>query len=446
MRFSIEAEQSVIGGLLIAPQRIDDITEIISAGDFYRVDHQLIFSAVCEMAASAKEIDFITVAEHMDGKGELDRAGGFGYLTELQANTAGAGNIAAYARIIADRAMERRITDSGLRIAEIGESPDSSVDEKLNTVHAEFAALEREEREEVADFNQLLKAEVSDIDGRFRKVGKPGLKIGFADLDERFGGIEDTDLWVLAARPSMGKTALALNIAHNVATQGQEVLIFSLEMSKEQLTKRLLSSASGVPYGVLRSGELLEHNWPQLSAGVAKLKDKKIHIIDIPAIDVNRALSIARKLSRKGNIGLIVIDYLQLMTAKTDKRFDEISYISRQLKVMAKTIKAPVLALSQLSRKCEERADKRPINSDLRESGQIEQDADIISFIYRDEVYNPDSCSKGIAEILTRKFRNGETGVDMLAAKLQFSRFEDLAPGYQAPEAAPVTPMRRGFK
>lgn len=446
MRFSIEAEQSVIGGLLIAPQRIDDIIEIITTADFYRVDHQLIFSAVCEMAASAQAIDFITVAEHLDAKGELERAGGFPYLADLQSNTTGASNVSAYARIIADRAMERKITESGLRIAELGESTDLPVDEKINTVHAEFAALEREDREEVLDFNQLLKAEVNDIDGRFRKTGKPGLKIGFTDLDARFGGIEDTDLWVLAARPSMGKTALALNIAQNVAMQGQEVLIFSLEMSKEQLTKRLVSAASGVPYGVLRSGDLLEHNWPQLSAGVAKLKDKKIHIIDTPAIDVNRALAVARKFARKGNIGLVIIDYLQLMTAKTDKRFDEISYISRQLKVMAKTVKAPVLALSQLSRKCEERGDKRPINSDLRESGQIEQDADIISFIYRDEVYSPDTRAKGIAEILTRKFRNGETGVDLLECELQFSRFADLAPGYQMPEPEPQQAPRRGFK
>jgi replicative DNA helicase len=205
-----------------------------------------------------------------------------------------------------------------------------------------------------------------------------------------------------------------MNIAYNVARTGKEVLVFSMEMSKEQLMDRLLSSVSGLPSEIIKSGKLVCDNWSQLTAGVAKLKDLKIHIIEIPAIDVNRALSIARKFAKKGNIGLVVVDYLQLMTANSDSRFDVVSDVSRKLKVMAKTIKAPVLALSQLSRKCEERSDKRPLMSDLRESGQIEQDADIVSFIYRDEYYNQDTPNKGTAEVITRKYRNGEVGTDIL--------------------------------
>ena len=445
MRFSLEAEQSVIGGVLLDYRTLDDVLEIIGSVDFFRQDHQAIFSAIETMSAAGKAFDVIELAELLELRGELERVGGLGYLVEIANNTPSAANVRSYARIVADRAMERRIAEAGQRIFEIGESEDLGVDEKLNMLHAEFSALERHEKTDIVDFDTLLKGEVQDIDGKFRKTGKPGLRIGFDRLDERFGGIEETDLWVLAARPSMGKTTLAMNIVYNVAAQGKEALVFSLEMGKEQLTKRLLSAASGIPYGLLRSGDLQEQHWPLLSAGVAKLKDKKIHIVDIPAIDVNRALAIARKFSRNGSLGLIVIDYLQLMTAKSESRFDEISYVSRQLKVMAKTAKAPVLALSQLSRKCEDRSNRRPLNSDLRESGQIEQDADLITFIYRDEVYNPDSPDRGVAEIITTKFRNGESGTDCLAANLQFSRFENLREDYlpRAQEQAPS--VRRGF-
>lgn len=446
MKFSIESEQSLIGGLLQSPNRFEDVHEIISVDDFYNSDNREIYSAIETMIAANTAVDVVTVGDYLAASGDLERMGGIVYLIELVNGTEGVSNILAYARIVADRAVERRIAQAGQRVFEIAESDGFNVDEKLNSVHAEFASLEREDRAtEIPDFNSLLKSEMHDIDSRFRGIAAEGLKIGFTAVDERFGGVEATDFWVLAARPSMGKTTLALNIAQNVASQGKEVLIFSLEMSKEQLTKKLLSAASGVPYGILRSGKLVDQHWPQLSTGIAKLKDKKIHIIDIPAIDVNRALAIARKFARKGNIGLVIIDYLQLMTAKSESRFDEISYISRQLKVMAKTIKAPVMALSQLSRKCDERGNSRPINSDLRESGQIEQDADIISFIYRDEVYNKDSLHKGVAELITSKFRNGETGTDFLSAELQFSRFKDLDYSTIRHEQQEEKPARRGF-
>jgi replicative DNA helicase len=285
--------------------------------------------------------------------------------------------------------------------------------------------LERKDESGYVDFDNTLKACIQRIDEKHRGKVIDTTKTGFMSLDSRLV-IEPTDLWVVAARPSMGKTVMAMNVAYSVAKTGKEVLVFSMEMSKEQLTDRMLCAASGIPTDVIRSGKLIEGQWPQLSAGVSKLKGLKIHIIETPGIDINRALSIARKFAKRGNIGLVVIDYLQLMTTSGDKRFDVVSEVSRKLKIMAKTIKAPVLALSQLSRKCEERADKRPVMSDLRESGQIEQDADIISFIYRDEFYNPDTPNKGSAEIITRKFRNGEIGTDVLGTQFQFSRFIDF--------------------
>lgn len=430
MRYSIEAEQSVIGGLLINPSKLDDLAEFLATDDFYQIQHQLIFSAIVDLADSGQAIDHLTVAEHMHDRGELERVdGGLGYLAELSANTpsTSGANVVAYGRIVAERAMERRITEAGRRIAELGADPETPVDDKLNQLHDEFERLERNDAVESLPFGQLLKNCIQRIDQKFRGEAVDTIKTGFAALDERLV-IEPSDLWVLAARPSMGKTALAMNIAYNVAMTGKEVLVFSMEMSKEQLGDRLLCSASGLPTNVIRSGQLVDDQWSKLSAGVAKLKELKIHIIEIPGIDINRALGIARKFAKRGNIGLVVVDYLQLMSAPGKNRIDVVSEVSRKLKVMAKTINAPVLALSQLSRNCENRSDnnKRPRLSDLRETGQIEQDADIISFIYRDEVYNENSQHAGIAEIITGKFRNGEIGTDYLGTQLQFSRFVDI--------------------
>jgi len=443
MRFCGEAEQSVIGTLMLNNKKLDDVLEIISSADFYRVDCKLIFEAMIRLHEVGSPFDVITLSESMQLAGTLEQSGGIGYLVEIANNTPSTANVKSYSRIVADRAMERKFTEAGQRICEIGESAEINVDDKINLIHTELAALERTDRTDIVDFDTLLKSELTDIDGKFRKVGKAGLDTGFNALDSRFGGLEPSDLWILAARPAMGKTTLAMNIAYNVAAQGKEVLIFSLEMSKEQLTKRLVSSASSIPYSALRTGDLYENSWPKLSAGIAKLKGKKIHIVDFAGIDVNHALAIARKFARNGNLGLIVIDYLQLMTAKSESRFDEVSQVSRKLKAMAKTIGCPVLALSQLSREVEKRNPPIPNNSDLRESGQIEQDADIITFIYREEVYNQNcmESEKGIAKIITTKFRNGETGVDVMRTALQFSRFEDL--NYEYVQAIPEEKKRR---
>lgn len=434
MRYSIEAEQSVVGGLMLNNNAFDDVSHIITVDDFFNADCRDIYRAMVSLAEKSLPMDVVSIGDALEAEGILEQVGGFAFLVEMANNTPSAANIETYAHIVRERSVERKILAAASSIQE-AVMGNGSADDKLDFARSALSSLDSGDQVETVEFSKMLKSELEDIDARFRGNVPEGLMTGFADIDARFGGIESTDLWILAARPSMGKTTLALNIANNVANSGGEVIIFSLEVSKEQIAKKMMSSASGIPYGLLRSGKLSDQNWPSLSAGVAKLMKQKIHVIDIAGLDIDRAISIARKFARRAKISLVVFDYLQLITAKTDGgRFDEISYISRRLKVLAKTVNAPVLALSQLSRKCEERGNKRPINSDLRESGQIEQDADIISFIYRDEVYERDSPEKGIAEIITSKFRNGECGTDRLFAALEKSKFEDITGDYRPPE------------
>jgi len=429
MRFSIEAEQSVIGALLLDPAKLDDVLEITADADFYGAANRAIFKTIVSVCQAGKTADVITVADAMSDAGTLEHAGGVGYLVEIANNTPSAANVKSYASIVAERAIERRITEAGQRIADIGDDDAIDVDSKLDSLHGEISGLERRDSVEHITFDQLIKSRILTLDGKFNGTHPRGMETGFKALDERYGGIGNTALWVLAARPAQGKTALAMNIAYNIARQGKEVLIFSMEMGKEELGDRLMASASGVNSKKIRSGQLEDQEWNSLSAGVLKLRPLKIHIVDIPAIDIHRAKAIARKFKRHGEIGLIVIDYLQLMTdSKAKSRFDEVSSVSRELKVLAKMIGCPVLALSQLNRSVETRPNKRPQMADLRESGQIEQDADIISFIYRDDYYLPDSPNKNTAEIITAKFREGEVGVDILGTQLQFSRFIDFDP------------------
>jgi len=428
MRFSIEAEQSVLGALLLDPNKLDDVLEIVGVDDFYGAANRSIMRYIVDVAGTGKTADVITVGDTMSDAGVLDAAGGYAYLVELANNTPSSANARSYASIVADRAMERRITDAGQRIAELGDDESIAVDDKLDALHSELSGLERKDDGGIVAFDDILKSRIHVIDGKFRGTAARGMMTGFTALDERYQGIGQNALWVLAARPGQGKTAMAMNIAKNIAASGKEVLVFSMEMSKEELTDRLLSSVCAINTMKIRSGNLVEQDWAPLSAGVGKLKGLKIHIIDIPAIDIHRAKAIARKFKRFGDIGLIVVDYLQLMTDSREKdRLQVVSSVSRELKKMAKMIKSPVIALSQLNRSCEQRGDKRPLLSDLRESGQIEQDADIISFIYRDEYYHENSPNKGLAEIITRKFREGENGTEILGTEFQFARFTNLS-------------------
>lgn len=446
MRFSIEAEQSVIGALLIDPRKIDEVCELITASDFYDVKHQVIFSAITTLASKNLAVDVITVAESSTECAEL-----LPYLLEIAQNTPGSANVLAYAKVVSDRSVERFVIEAGNRVSDIGADQSiADIEDKLSGVADVLASVEKLNNiDDSVNFDDLLKRQIVDIDKKFRGEKTPGLMTGFKALDDRLDGLEPGDFWVLAARPSMGKTTLALNIAYNVAKAGKHVLIFSLEVSEDQMMKKLLSAASGISYPKLRAGKLENFEWDMLAAGTAKLKGLPISIIDTSGIDVNHAKNIAKKFARSGNLGLIVLDYLQLMTCKTAKtRFDEVSEISRQLKSMAKSCECPVLALSQLSRDVEKRSPPIPNNSDLRESGQIEQDADIISFIYREEYYYQDTPNKHIAMIKTSKFRNGEPGDDYLQCQLHASRFLDVLPEfyYQQREQQNNSKQRRGFE
>lgn len=427
MRFSIEAEQAVIGALMLDPAKTDEALEIVQESDFYNSDNRAIFKNIVSLSARGVTSDIVTLAEEMHSVGQLESIGGLGHLVELAQNTPTAANLKSYCHIVADRAIERRIVEAGNSISSLGLDESIAVDAKLEALHSEISNLERRDSAEVVNFDQLLKARIVELDEKFHDRKPRGMMTGFDALDERYKGIPSVAMWVLAARPGQGKTALALNLAYNQARQGKEVLIFSLEMGKDELTDRLICAASGIESGKIRSGKLIDADWVNLTASIAKLKGLKIHIIDIPSIDIHRAKAIVRKFNRVNPLGLIVIDYLQLMKDhKAKSRFDEVSSVSREIKAMAKTTGCPVLALSQLNRGVEKQANKRPSMADLRESGQIEQDADIITFIYRDEYYNEDSPNKGMAELITGKFREGEVGTDILGSQLQYARFVNL--------------------
>ncbi len=446
MRFSIEAEHCVLGSLIVDPIRFDEVYEIATPEDFYNPQNRAVYKAIETMSRIGKTVDVITLAETLNAAGQLEHVGGLNYLVDIANNTPSSANVKAYAHIVAERAMERRIIEAGHRLAELGADESIPVDDKLETLHSEISGLERRDSAEITPFDSILKSRIQVIDGKFRGTVQRGMMTGFTALDERYQGIGQNALWVLAARPGQGKTALAVNVARNIAATGKEVIIFSLEMGKDELADRLLSSESEIDSRMIRSGQFTESEWPKLTAGTLKLKGLKIHIIDIPAIDIHRAKAIARKFKRYSDIGLIVVDYLQLMTdSKAKNRFEEVSSISRELKVMAKQIGCPVLALSQLNRKVEDRAEKRPHMADLRESGQIEQDADIITFIYRDEYYHPETPNKGIAEIITAKFREGEVGTDLMATQMQYAKFKDLDIQNYNFNWQPQKTGRRGF-
>lgn len=428
MRFSIEAEQSVIGGLLLDPNRLDEVLEIVQPDDFYGTGHRSIMRYIVDVSATGKAADVITIADAMSDAGMLEAAGGLGYLVEIANNTPSSANVRSYAAIVAERAMERLITAAGQRIAELGDDEGIDVDSKLDTLHGELAGLERRESAaDVVGIDKSIKACLKTLDLKHRGLFPEGIKTGFIALDERFGWLSPGDFWVIGARPGQGKTNLALNICQNIASKGEEVLIFSLEMMREQLTNRMIAAAAGIDNKLMRSGALQDHHWPALSAAVVKMKDLKIEICDTPGLDIARLKAISRTRARRGKLGLIMVDYLQLVgDRKFQKTIDIVSSVSRQLKEIAKICNCPVLALAQLNRAVEKQANSRPKNADLRESGQIEQDADIISFIYRDEYYFPDSPNKGMAELITTKMREGEAGTDILGTQFQYCRFVDL--------------------
>jgi replicative DNA helicase len=435
---SIEAEQSVLGGLLLDNTAWDKIADLLTAGDFYRHDHRLIFQAIGKLREADKPADVVTVFEALQSAGRIDDAGGLPYLNALAQNTPSAANIRRYAEIVRDRAILRRLVTVGDEIATAALNPQGR-DTKAILDEAESKIFQIAEegargRQGFVEMDRLLTQVVERIQELFERAHPSdvtGVPTGFADLDSKTAGLQPGDLIIVAGRPSMGKTAFALNIGEHVAIDnGMPVAVFSMEMGASQLALRLLSSVGRIDQQRLRTGRLQDDDWPKLTAAIQKLHEAQFFIDETPALNAIDLRARARRLHRTcGRLGLIIVDYLQLMSATSvgENRATEISEISRSLKALAKELHVPVVALSQLNRTVEQRTDKRPVMSDLRESGAIEQDADVILFIYRDEVYNPDTTDKGVAEIIIGKQRNGPIGRVNLRFGGEFTRFDNLA-------------------
>ncbi len=436
---SLEAEQAVLGGLMLDNTTWDQVADRLDENDFYRNDHRLIFRAIRRQAEVNKPFDLLTLAEWLEDNNQLEEAGGFAYLGVLARDTPSAANVRAYADIIRERAIRRELIRTATEIADSAYDPrgrDSKnlLDEAEKRV---FAIAERGSRTQqgFANIKDLLARTVERIDILFQRDNPiTGIPTGWPDFDEKTAGLQRGDLIVIAGRPSMGKTSLAMNIVEYVAIQVQcPVAVFSMEMPGESLIMRLVSSLGRIDQHRVRTGRLEEADWPRLTSAVTMLSAARLFIDDSSSLSPNELRARARRLYRQeGQLGLIVVDYLQLMQVPgtNENRATEVSEISRSLKALARELSVPVLALSQLNRTLEQRGDKRPIMSDLRESGAIEQDADLICFIYRDEVYNPDSPDKGRAEIIIGKQRNGPIGMVPLTFLGQYTRFESYAPEF----------------
>jgi len=435
---SIEAEQSVLGGLLLDNSAWDRIADRLVGEDFYRHDHRLIFQHISRLIDLSRPADAITVYEALQTSGKAADAGGVAYLNSLAQNTPSAANIRRYAEIVRERAVLRRLISVGEEVAAAALNPQGReakqiLDEAESKVF-QIAEQGARDRGGFVKLEPLLTRVVERIQELFERPNPSdvtGVPSGFTDLDSKTAGFQEGDLIIIAGRPSMGKTALALNIGQHVAIDlGMPVAVFSMEMGAEQLAMRLLGSVGRIDAHRLRTGRLTEEDWPKLTEAIERMHAAPLHIDETPALNALELRARARRLAREyGKLGLIVVDYLQLMSASSagENRATEISEISRSLKGLAKELKVPVIALSQLNRTVEQRTDKRPVMSDLRESGAIEQDADVILFIYRDEVYNPDSPDKGIAEIILGKQRNGPIGRVQLRFGGEHTRFDNLA-------------------
>lgn len=434
---SIEAEQSVLGSMMIAPDSWDKVAEIVVESDFYNRSHRTIFSAIIKLLSNNQSVDTVTVKDNLAQNGLLDEAGGFSYLIELAKNTPSAANVTAYANVIRERAVVRELIGVAHDIADVGYNPEgrdsAEILDLAESKVFEIAEKRTGENEGPKDVTTVLTKTVNRLD-ELVKQGKDitGVSTGYTDLDDKTSGLQRSDLIIVAARPSMGKTTFAMNLCENaMMLQDKPVLVFSLEMPAEQIMMRMLASLSRVNQTHIRTAQLDDEEWARMSGTIKTLKQKdNLFIDDSSGLTPMELRTRARKIARdKGGISLIMIDYLQLMRVPSlsENRTLEIAEISRSLKALAKELEVPVVALSQLNRTLEQRADKRPINSDLRESGSIEQDADLIMFIYRDEVYNEASELKGIAEIIIGKQRNGPIGTSRLTFQGQFSRFDNYA-------------------
>ena len=434
---SVEAEQAVLGGLLLDNSTWDAIADRLTAEDFYRRDHQQIFAAIAELAGRSEPADAVTLAEHLAAKGEAEDTGGLAYLAGLARDTPTAANIRAYADIVRERALLRHLIRVSGEIAASayaseGRPAKDLVDEAERLVF-QIAEAGRRTGSGFVALKDILGETIDRLDMLHENQGQlTGISTGYTDLDRMTAGLQPGDLVIVAGRPSMGKTTFALNIGENAAiSAGVPVAVFSMEMSREQLSMRMISSLGRVDQSHLRTGMFGDEDWARINGAIAQMKTAPIYIDDSGALTPTEVRARARRLSRERGLGLIIVDYLQLMQVPGTKenRATEISEISRSLKALAKELRVPVIALSQLNRGVEQRTDKKPVMSDLRESGAIEQDADVIMLIYREEVYDQDTPRKGIADIIIAKQRNGPTGEVHLTFLGKYTRFENMASG-----------------
>jgi replicative DNA helicase len=434
---SVEAEQAVLGGLLLDPVAWDNVADVVSEEDFYRPDHRLIFAAIGALSGEAKPCDVVTVSQHLERIAKLDGAGGLAYLSAIARDTPTAANVRAYAEIVRERSLLRQLIRAGTDIAAAvfnndGQSARELVDRAEQRVF-EIAEGSFRKREGAVSVRALLPGVIDQIDEWHNNPDKlRGLPTGFTDFDKLTGGLRPGDLVIIAGRPSMGKTTLAVNMAEYAAVHPgtrASVALFSMEMPAEQVITRMLASIGGVPLTSLRSGRISDEDWVRITAATSQLSDARIFVDEAPALNPIELRARARRVKREHGLDLIVVDYLQLMQVPgtTENRATEIAEISRGLKALAKELQVPVIALSQLNRAVEQREHKRPVMSDLRESGSLEQDADMVLLIYREEVYDRNTTKKGIAEIDLVKHRNGEIGTFLLTFQGQYTRFANYA-------------------
>ncbi len=439
---SIEAEQALIGGLMLNAEAWDKIADVVVAEDFYRKDHRLIFTALGNLVEDGSPCDVVTVSEYLDNRGELEQAGGLEYLATLANETVGAANARAYAKILRERSMLRSLINAGNEISGSAFATDGrSAAEVLDAAERlvfEIAEKGSRGQKGFRSLKQILPEAVDRIDMLHRTDGSiTGVPSGYTEFDKLTAGLQPGDLVIVAGRPSMGKTTFAVNIAENAAIGSRiPTAIYSMEMPSQQLAFRMISSLGRVDQSHLRTGNFPDEDWSRINTAVQLMSDAPIFIDDTPSMSPTEIRARARRLHREHGLGLIVIDYLQLMQVEGTKenRATEISEISRSLKALAKELSVPVIALSQLNRGVEQRTDKRPVMSDLRESGAIEQDADVIVFIYREEVYTPETPRKGIADVAIAKQRNGPIGDFLLTFVGRYTKFENFVPDSYAEE------------
>jgi len=434
------AEQGVLGGMLLSKDAIADVVEIIRERDFYRPAHELIYDAIVDLYGRGEPVDPVTVSAELTKRGDIARAGGAPYLHTLISSVPTAANAGYYAKIVRERAILRRLVEAGTKIVQLGYSTEGEVDDAVDQAQAEvYSVTERRANEDYVQLSTLLPAALDEIEKISQGVMGEGVKTGFKELDSLTNGLHPGNMIVLAARPAVGKSTLGLDIARYASIhKGHTSVIFSLEMSRSEITMRMLSAEARVALNNIRAGTLNDEEWARLARRMGEISEAPLFIDDSPNLSLMEIRAKARRLKQRHDLKLIVIDYLQLMTSgkRVENRQQEVSEFSRQLKLLAKELNVPIIAISQLNRSPEQRSDKKPLLSDLRESGSIEQDADVVILLHRDDLYDNQNRS-GEADLIVAKHRNGPTRTITVSAQLHFARFVDMPPTYSSKETYP---------